>query len=163
MNGPASTRHPRKFRPEIGNLERRELMATAVSSLFVRPAILSPANGRYVTVTVSGKVTESSAKRTPGGQFHVIDEYARIQPHGKVVLTKIEPTIYSYSFTIKLQASRANSDSSGRQYNVIVGSQDDQNAHGLAVSVLVPHNSVEPVKASQTLSISQWRRPRIHN
>ena len=164
MNSSASTRLrlSRRFRPALNGLETRELAATAVSSLFVTPAILAPPNGHYVRVTVSGKVFESSAKLTPLGMYQVVDEYARIQPGGKVAYRRVDPTTFTYRFTIVLEASRANSDPSGRQYNVIVGSQDGQNANGLAVSVLVPKNAVAPGQAAQTLSVSRFQRWHAH-
>ncbi len=158
MDGPTSTRFPRGFRPAVAALESRELQATAVSTLMITPAILSPPNGRYVQVTVSGKVIESSEKVTPKARFQVVDEYARIQPGGVVTLTKQTPTVYTYRFTITLQASRASVDTSGRQYNVIVGAQDNQNAHGLAVSALVPQKTITPTKSALSVSVKEMRR-----
>ena len=148
---------PRRYRPSVVGLEPRDLPATAVASLVVTPAILSPPNNRFVAVQVSGRVIESNPKARPGAQFHVIDEYARYQPSGKVTLTNETSTVYNFSFKVVLQARRAQQDIGGRQYNVIVGAQDDQNAQGLAVSVLVPHNKVNTTAGVQTSSIAHMR------
>jgi hypothetical protein len=152
----------RRFQPAVSALETRELAATAVSSLIVTPAILAPANNRYRKVRISGTVIESNAKATPGAAFHVIDEYRLIQPSGRVKLTKTQPTVYTFSFTVTLQAQRAGSDPNGRLYNVIVGAQDDQGSQGLAVSALVPANNAYAKTSSVSVSEAHLQRPRSY-
>ncbi len=144
--GARTSRHsPRRaFRPALGNLEKRELLATTVSVLMATPATLNPPNNRFVTVAVFGNVIESNPKATPRAVFKVIDQYRRIEPGGRVALTKVTPTVYAFSFTVVLQAQRGQTDLGGRHYYILVGSEDTQNAGGRTVAVFVPHNKLKP-------------------
>ena len=134
----------RSFRPSLARLEARELLATAVSSITALPAILNPPNNRFVAVTITGFVIDSSAKETPHAQYQVTDEYRRFEPSGRVTLTKILPTVYKFKFSVVLQARRAQTDLNGRHYYVAVGAQDSQNAEGLTIGLLVPHDKLAP-------------------
>ena len=134
----------RSFRPNLGRLERRELPATTVSVLIAAPGYLNPPNNRFVTVKVYGNVIESSPKATPQAIYQVTDEYRRTEPGGRVALTKVTPTVYAFSFSVVLQARRAQTDLNGRHYYIEVGSQDTQNAGGRTIAILVPHDKLKP-------------------
>jgi hypothetical protein len=118
--------------------------------------MILPPNNKYIPVTVTGTFQEyhvvtvgknvqlvnsvqSGPKRS---SFQVVDEYRQVQPHGKItlVLTDSAKAIYSYSFTIFLQATRRNADVTGRHYNIIVGAGDTDGWNGEVVTVLVPHS-----------------------
>src|ERR1035437_5607821 len=70
------------------------------------PSTLWPANGKMVSVTVSGKITDNELGGTginlSTAVFTVIDKYGQLQPKGVVSLNPDG----SFSFTISLQASR---------------------------------------------------------
>lgn len=163
MDADASRKRRLRLKPEILRLERRECPITLVKSLLVTPALLAPANNRYVAVQVEGKVTETNRHVRPQAQFTVVDEYAVIQPHGQVALTRISPNDYVFQFKIVLQAKRASGDPSGRQYNIIVGSQDYQNANGLAVTALVPKNQMTQNQTAHTKSVANWKLTRLRS
>jgi len=112
-----------------------------VITVSANPSILWPPNGKMVTVTVSGTITDNE----PGGTgvnpstavYMVTDEYALVQPSGSVPL---QPN-GSYSFTIQLEASRNGNDQNGRQYMITIGAQDNAGNPGTAATgVLVPHD-----------------------
>lgn len=134
----------RAFRPALGALEKRELPATTVSVLIATPATLNPPNNRFVKVAVFGNVIESSPKATPHAVYQVTDQYRRNEPGGRVTLTKVTPTVYAFSFTVLLQARRAQTDLGGRHYYIEVGSEDSQNAGGRTIAVYVPHDKLKP-------------------
>lgn len=157
MRPSAPARRSRAFRPVCGGLEPRELPATTVSKLIATPSILTPPNNRFVKVDVTGFVVESNKKVTPTAQYHLVDEYRRYEGQGRVKLTRIGPGGYSFAFSVIVQARRAQEDIAGRQYFVIVGSQDSQNAGGLVVGVLVPHDKVRPGQTVKTSSVSHMK------
>lgn len=140
-----SDRSPRRaFRPALGKLEKRELLATTVSVLMATPATLNPPNNRFVAVRVFGNVIDSSPKATPHAVYQVTDQYRRIEPGGRVTLTKVTPTVYAFSFTVTLEARRGQADVGGRHYYIEVGSEDTQNAGGQTIAVYVPHDKLKP-------------------
>ena len=151
----------RQFRPDVNRLEMRELLATAVSSLVVTPALLTPPNNRFVNVAVTGIVIESNKKVVPVTQFQVSDEYRRFEPGGRVVLNRLNPTTYSFKFKVVLQATRSSQDTAGRQYFVLVGVQDYQNGAGLTVPVLVPYKNLPP--GHKVMSASAHMKVRSHH
>ncbi len=136
-----------RARPDLERLERREALANAVGrSLAVTPQVLTPPDGRIVQVVVTGIVFETKPKIKPDVQYTVFDEYRRINLSGPVALTPQTDKLYNFRFVIKLQASRADSDLNGRQYNVIVGTSDPSNSQGEEVTVLVRHDALPPGK-----------------
>jgi hypothetical protein len=139
-----TNRDRRRARPVLQGLERRELLANSVGQLAATPQVLSPPNGRIVSVVVTGIVFETKPKISPQVQYTVFDEYRRINLSGPVPLTRVNEKLYNFKFVIKLQASRANSDLNGRQYNLIVGTSDPDNSQGEQLTVLVPHNALRP-------------------
>jgi probable HAF family extracellular repeat protein len=100
------------------------------------PATLSPPNGRLVTVTVSGAITDEGS-RVEASTYQVIDEYDQIQPSGNISLG----TDGSYAFTVGLQASRRGNDQNGRRYTIVVSATDVAGNQGSAPAIVtVPRN-----------------------
>jgi len=102
------------------------------------PSILWPPNGKMVSVTVSGTITDAtSGVNGNSAKFAVVDEYGSVQPSGFVTLGANG----SYSFTIALQASRLGTDKNGRTYTITVTAQDNAgNQSSGSTIVLVPHD-----------------------
>jgi hypothetical protein len=103
-----------------------------------RPSRLWPPNGKMVSVTVSGMITDSSSGVDPTtATFSVADEYGSVQPTGPVSLGPGG----SYLFTILLEASRLGGDKNGRQYTITVSAEDLAGNPGSASTVVtVPHD-----------------------
>jgi FG-GAP repeat len=97
----------------------------------VTPNSLWPPDGRMVSVTVSGTVTNIHCSITDT-TYAVTDEYGQVQPSGSVTLR----TEGAYSFTVLLQASRLGSDIDGRHYMVTVEAKDSSGTGGSATSVV---------------------------
>ena len=148
----------RRARPALQALERREVQATSVYLLAVTPQVLTPPNGRIVPVVATGYVYETKTKIIPQVQYTLFDEYRRIDLSGPVTLTTSDVHVFKFRFVVKLQASRANSDLNGRQYNLIVGSADPDNSAGQQLSVLVPHKALA---AGQTITPYPVRHPAV--
>jgi probable HAF family extracellular repeat protein len=102
------------------------------------PATLWPPNGKLVTVTVSGTITDKpGGSGMQAGTYQVIDEYGQVQPSGSL----IPGAGGSYAFTVKLQASRNGNDQDGRHYTIAVNATDIAGNPGVAsATVTVPHN-----------------------
>jgi hypothetical protein len=95
-----------------------------VITVAAHPATLWPPNGKLVPVTVSGTVMEEpegSGVNASTATYAVTDEYGSVQPSGPVTVAADG----SYTFTIKLQASRHGNDRDGRQYSITVSAQDN--------------------------------------
>jgi FG-GAP-like repeat len=109
-----------------------------VVGISVSPNELWPSNGRLVPVTVFGTITDAGAGLDlPSATFVVSDEYGRVEPHGRVVLSPSG----DYSVDVTLQASRVGSDQNGRLYRVTVVAKDLAGNIGRAgVDVIVPHS-----------------------
>src|SRR5882724_9510051 len=109
-------------------------MSPPLITISASPATLSPPNGKLVTVTVSGTITDHE----PGGSgissaaYQVIDEYGQIQPSGSLTLEADG----RYSFTVALQASRRGSDPDGRHYTIAVSADDDTENLGVAPAIV---------------------------
>jgi hypothetical protein len=152
---PRSTKLPRRRSLEVSALEERRLLSFAGTAIHATPMILPP-NNKYIPVTVTGTFQEyhvvtvgknvqlvNSVQPGPKrASFQVVDQYRRVQPQRKISLVITDPAkaIYSYSFTVFLQATRRNADVTGRHYNVIVGAGDTDGWNGMVVTVLVPHS-----------------------
>jgi hypothetical protein len=102
------------------------------------PATLSPPNGRLVTVTVSGTITDgANGSGVQASTYHVIDEYGQVQPSGSVT----PGAGGSYAFTVQLQASRRGNDQDGRHYTITVTATDMAgNLGDASATVPVPRN-----------------------
>jgi hypothetical protein len=108
-------------------------------SVSATPKTLWPPNGRLVTVTVSGTITDTGSGVAPHTEIYAVtDEYGLIQPSGHFTLLDASGR---YSFTIQLQASRNGNDRDGRQYTITVHAVDDEGNAGSATAIVtVPHD-----------------------
>jgi hypothetical protein len=112
----------------------RDTAPPAVTIAASPTTLLWSPNKTMTPVTITGVVSDASAVTAA---FSVWDEYGTIQPSGPVTIGANG----AYSFTVLLQAWRAGTDSSGRQYLVTVTAKDSWgNARAVSVSVWVPHN-----------------------
>jgi hypothetical protein len=143
--GPARARRRRQRLPEVCALESRELtVITGIATTAVSQQILTPPDGRLVPVSVSGLVS-NNLPDPPIAELHVIDEYRRVNVVRRLALTPQpgsppENTAYDYSFTVHLEASRADQDRSGRHYYLTITVRDADNAGAQIVPVRVPHD-----------------------
>jgi probable HAF family extracellular repeat protein len=96
-----------------------------VITVTASPATPSPPNGKLITVTVSGTITEDepddSGVQAGSTIYKVIDEYEQIQPKGSFTLDAGG----GYTFTVKLQASKNGDDKDGRHYTIEVSATDN--------------------------------------
>jgi len=139
MSGSRRNRE-RRWRPEVFGLEERRLFYIAPDKiiLMAHPAVLSPPNGQYVPVTVTGSLDQSSGV-VPKGFFFVTGQYGEVAPHGDVALHGTsDPNRFSFSFTISLQAKRGSQTPNGRQYDILVGGTDKDGTAGKTIAVWVP-------------------------
>lgn len=109
-----------------------------VITLSATPTRLWPADGRLVTVTLSGTITDSgSGVNASTAEYAVQDEYGEVQPFGKITLDPAG----NYSFTILLRAGRRDNDLNGRQYTIRVSAKDNAGNRGVRwARVTVPHD-----------------------
>jgi len=109
-----------------------------VVNVSASPSSLWPPNGKMVSVTVSGTITDSLSGVNPStAAFAVVDEYGLVQPSGPVSLGPGG----TYSFAVLLQASRNGNDKDGRQYTITVSADDFAGNLGLAATIVtVPHD-----------------------
>jgi VCBS repeat-containing protein len=100
------------------------------------PSKLSP-NGKMVSVTVSGKITDNlSGADTGSGSYSTADSYGLVQPAGSFSIASDG----SYSFTVQLEGRR-NSAKDGRTYTITVNANDLAGNPGRAtVTVTVGQN-----------------------
>jgi hypothetical protein len=101
---------------------------------------LWPPNGQSVPVTISGAIMDNA-----GGSgvdlntvnYTVKDEYGKVQPAASVTLAQDG----SYAFTVKLTASRKDTDLNGRTFTITVSAKDLAGNQGSrSVVVTVPHD-----------------------
>jgi hypothetical protein len=115
-------------------------MIPPVITVAASPATLWPPNGKLVTVTVSGTITDEpdgSGVEPSSAAYQVTDEYGQIQPSGSVPLESDG----SYAFSVDLQASRRGTDRDGRQYLIVVSAIDKAGNLGSESTIAtVPHN-----------------------
>jgi hypothetical protein len=135
----------RKYRPpQVCPLEARELTTlTGISLVTASTQVLTPPNGRFVPITLSGQVANDRLP-APTAQVHVIDEYRRVNSARPIPLTAMGKfsgsNLYTYSFTVRLEASRSDQDLAGRQYYVIITFKDRNTGGARIVPVIVPHD-----------------------
>lgn len=100
------------------------------------PLILTPNDGAIVPVTVSGTITDAVSGPDPKAlQWHLLDEYSRLQPSGIVHVAADG----SFSFVLMLERSRLPADTDGRTYQIAIGAGDRAgNIATKSVIVLVP-------------------------
>jgi hypothetical protein len=107
-------------------------------SAAANPSVLWPANGRTVSVTVSGTIVDDlSGVDTSTLAFTVIDEYGLVQPSGTLTIDSAG----RYSLTVPLTASRRGDDKDGRTYRIVISAADlAGNEASEVIVVLVPHD-----------------------
>jgi hypothetical protein len=109
-------------------------------TISANPARLWPPNGKLVSVTVSGTITDElggSGVNVSSAAYVVVDEYGRIQPLGTIALG----TDGRYAFTVAIEASRNGNDQDGRQYTIAVSAKDHAGNLGVASTIVtVPHD-----------------------
>ncbi|HLV78772.1 MAG TPA: Ig-like domain repeat protein, partial [Chthonomonadaceae bacterium] len=124
---------------ETPNTQTIKIDGTAPSvTASANPSTLTSPNGRMVTVTVSGSMSDALSGLSPASAaFSVIDDYGTVQPSGSISVQSNG----SYSFSIQLQASRNGKDKNGRHYTITVRALDMAGNAGSAITVVtVPHN-----------------------
>jgi hypothetical protein len=107
----------------------------------VTPQELWPPNGQLVTVTISGRVTDTggSGVNRKSGRFSVQDEYEDedLEIDGRFAIAANG----NFSFTVQLEADRDNSDENGRRYTITLRVSDNAgNVAKKRVFVFVPHS-----------------------
>jgi len=107
-------------------------------SVNASPSSLWPPNGKYVTVHVTGRVSDDNLGSQPTISYHVQDEYGQVQPSGTNVPVASDG---SYSFDVQLQARRTGQDKDGRTYTIDVVAHDAAGNMGTgSTTVVVPHD-----------------------
>jgi hypothetical protein len=102
-----------------------------------RPSSLWPPNHKFVPVTVTGHVSDSSGRIPRVVSYQVNDSYGEVQPSGSARVSANG----NYSFVVSLQASRLGQDKNGRQYAIVVWATDHAGNTGWATTlVIVPHD-----------------------
>jgi hypothetical protein len=123
--------------------------APTVTINTVEPNVLWPPNGKFVTVTVTGMVSDSLSGVNPATLgFHVHDEYHQVEPSGPITdVSETGPTPFggfadaTFSFQVALQARRHGFDFDGRHYIIDVFASDMAGNTGSDFSVvIVPHD-----------------------
>ena len=129
---------PRAGRCDIGAMEFQPLDTTPpVITITATPETLWPPNGKMVSVTIVGTITDAGSGVDPRtATYAVTDAYGSVQPSGPITFGANG----SYVFTISLRASRNGNNKDGRQYLITVSVQDNAgNTGAAATGVTVPH------------------------
>jgi uncharacterized repeat protein (TIGR01451 family) len=110
-----------------------------IITIGAKPSVLWPANGKMVTVTGSGQISDAgSGVDLSGASFSVTDDYGEIQPQGTVIVGARG----TYSFALELKAKRKGNDKKGRHYTICVRASDRAGNTGSATAVVtVPHDA----------------------
>lgn len=140
----------RWYRPEMSELEPRQLNAIGEVTATATPAILFPPNGRFVTVRVTGTVVATSTE--PKMFFVVTDEYRRFEPRAHFRPVKVGTNKWAYSFVVPLQAKVSQQVNDGRHYDILVAAGDADNGNGKTIAVLVPKNLAQYQQVVRQLS-----------
>jgi hypothetical protein len=141
-----STRRERRCRPAVAGLEDRQVPAIADIKAVAVPNLLTPPGNQFVKVTVTGSVTDTGAE-LPLVHYQTVDEYRIYEPGAALALTPTaSANTYNFSFSVVLQARRANIDPSGRLYVLTVAAQDKDGSRGVVLPVLAPHGLTAPPK-----------------
>lgn len=102
------------------------------------PAVLWPPNGKTVTVTASGTVSDATSGIDPRSvSFSVTDSYGQVQPSGPLIIGASG----AYVVQMPLVAQRNGGDRAGRTYTIVIHASDLAGNSGTAsVVVTVPHD-----------------------
>lgn len=136
-------RRARRRRPALEVMERRELLAFVSFTASSRPRILYPANNRYVSIEVTGRVSMKEKGVVPNVNYRVVDEHRLLQPSGVLKARAVpgEKGSFTFSVSIPLQASVNAKDTSGRLYFITIAARDKNGSVGQVFPVLVPNPS----------------------
>jgi hypothetical protein len=141
FRGAPPRRRPVAARPAVDGLEDRKLLTVDPGKIVVTatPRFLTPPNGQYVPVTVSGSFTITDPA-VAKGFIYVTDQYGKDEPFGPLPLQRspTDPHLATFSVVIHLQAQRGSMTSNGRQYDILVGAKDAAGAAGKTIAVNVP-------------------------
>jgi len=112
--------------------------AAPVVTVAASPAILWPPNGKTIPVSLSGSITASGCSlNLTSARYVVRDEYGQVQPQGSIALGSDG----TFSFDVRLLASRRGGDRDGRTYTITVSAGTAAGAIGSATTIVkVPHN-----------------------
>jgi hypothetical protein len=131
----------------VEGLERRGLLS--VSALFANasPTLLHEINPmnqphavqitRIRPVTIDGYVAVTG-NSVPKVSFRVIDEYGRDQPSGNLTPQPAKPGVFFFATRIGLNRTHRPHDLDGRQYQIFVTAQDQNNSKTVVVNVTTP-------------------------
>jgi hypothetical protein len=109
-----------------------------VITISANPTTLWPPDGKMMSVTLSGAITDTgSGLNANSAAYAIIDQYGQVQPTGRLTVDSGG----RYSFIVLLQAARAGTDYDGRQYTITVSAKDNAGNLGSASTVVtVPHD-----------------------
>lgn len=108
-----------------------------VITVVPNPSMLWPPNGRTVSVTMTGRITDESGINATTAHYAVTDSYGQVQPAGDISLQGDG----SYTFVLALPAVRRDADQVGRIFSVVVSASDTaDNAGSTTALVTVPHD-----------------------
>lgn len=122
-----------------------------------RPAILAPANGRWVSITIAGTVSDggSGLGAKASATYTTTDSLETIHPKGAIAIHSNG----AYRARIPLRALRNPSDPAGRTYTITIVAQDVAgNKTSRSVAVVVPPRGVSP----NSLPAQRNRQFRVH-
>lgn len=139
---------PKRRTFELESLETRTSLTISAFTAAGAPLVLYPANGRYVAVTIAGSVDVRQQNVSPKVRFQVIDEYRAYEPTAPVRthLVGTSPRRFQFQFVVRIPASVASADKTGRQFYIIVAANDPNGSNGKVIPVLVPNPAQGPPK-----------------
>jgi hypothetical protein len=141
---------PRIRSTHFDRLELRESLTISGFSAAATPLVLYPPNGRYVPVTVVGTVDVRDQNTAPNVNFELVDEYRKYESRGNIrtQLVSTSPRRYRFTLTIRIPASVASADKSGRQFYLIIAARNPDASTGKVFPIVVPPaGSIAPRKA----------------
>lgn len=126
-----------------GNVEATQTLVVKIDqtapvvTVMASPTTLWPPNHRYVSVEVTGQVTDSGSGPASTVSWSVMDSDGQLHPMG----TARVDSNGTFTFDVSLQASRRGQDFGGRIYTIMVtGSDTAGNTTTASTAVIVPHD-----------------------
>lgn len=148
LRRPITTRRrPTALTPSLAPLEPRQLLAVGIIQAKVTPQVLKP-TGAYVPITITGRAPAQFTGGVPIASFHVVDEYRRVEPAGRMRTTlgetlDVQKKYYYFNFAFKtyVKASRSTAVADGRHYYVTIAVGDAENGQSRTFAVIVPNGT----------------------